>query len=328
MKCPICNETEMEKVPYEGVEIDVCSSCGGVWLDKDELGKIIKAEVETFAPEQIKKALKIALENKEERSVLMSRLMDFKKDANPASLNTDQLLDVFKDAWGKHRSVSCPRCGEEMKEFEYAGTGVMLDRCPKGHGFWLDKGELEKSQIVMEFYKKGSKSMEVSEDSKPTDRICPTCGENLREKEYEGVMIDVCARCGGVWLDDEELPQIIEKREVQFSPEERKEIDPEELKQASLGETVPELNCPVCGALMGRNIYASVSGIMIDRCSNGHGIWLDKGELEKIQIYAEKSEDLAEKNYAKYSRILNQAKLDYEARRKESLKGIEVSRFE
>ena len=34
-----------------------------------------------------------------------------------------------------------------------------------------------------------------------------------------------------------------------------------------------------------------------------------------------------EKNYAKYTRILNQAKLDYEKRREKSIQDIKVSRF-
>jgi hypothetical protein len=35
----------------------------------------------------------------------------------------------------------CPRCGAALEVIER--HGVALDSCPKGHGIWLDAGELE-----------------------------------------------------------------------------------------------------------------------------------------------------------------------------------------
>ena len=40
MKCPIC-DIEMRITEREGVEIDYCPQCRGVWLDRGELEKII-----------------------------------------------------------------------------------------------------------------------------------------------------------------------------------------------------------------------------------------------------------------------------------------------
>jgi uncharacterized protein len=40
MKCPIC-DIEMRISDYEGIEIDYCPQCRGVWLDRGELEKII-----------------------------------------------------------------------------------------------------------------------------------------------------------------------------------------------------------------------------------------------------------------------------------------------
>ncbi|MBD3177057.1 MAG: hypothetical protein GF320_17925, partial [Armatimonadia bacterium] len=39
---------------------------------------------------------------------------------------------------------------------------------------------------------------------------CPVCGEKLREIEREGVMIDICPGCKGVWLDRGELDKLLE----------------------------------------------------------------------------------------------------------------------
>jgi Zn-finger nucleic acid-binding protein len=41
MKCPNCNET-LVMTERQGVEIDYCPKCRGVWLDKGELDKIIE----------------------------------------------------------------------------------------------------------------------------------------------------------------------------------------------------------------------------------------------------------------------------------------------
>jgi uncharacterized protein len=45
MKCPICPETDLVMTERQGVEIDYCSKCRGVWLDRGELDKIIERSV-------------------------------------------------------------------------------------------------------------------------------------------------------------------------------------------------------------------------------------------------------------------------------------------
>lgn len=41
MKCPNCSET-LVMTDRNGVEIDYCPQCRGIWLDKGELDKIIE----------------------------------------------------------------------------------------------------------------------------------------------------------------------------------------------------------------------------------------------------------------------------------------------
>jgi uncharacterized protein len=45
MKCPICAETDLVMTERQGVEIDYCPKCRGVWLDRGELDKIIERSV-------------------------------------------------------------------------------------------------------------------------------------------------------------------------------------------------------------------------------------------------------------------------------------------
>ncbi len=41
MKCPVCS-TELKITDRQGVEIDYCPQCRGVWLDRGELDKLIE----------------------------------------------------------------------------------------------------------------------------------------------------------------------------------------------------------------------------------------------------------------------------------------------
>ena len=44
MKCPVCNNVDLLLSQRQGVEIDYCPKCRGVWLDRGELDKIIERE--------------------------------------------------------------------------------------------------------------------------------------------------------------------------------------------------------------------------------------------------------------------------------------------
>lgn len=41
MNCPVCDNTRMREVEKNGIMIDVCPSCKGVWLDRGELEKLM-----------------------------------------------------------------------------------------------------------------------------------------------------------------------------------------------------------------------------------------------------------------------------------------------
>lgn len=41
MKCPVC-DVELKIAERQGVEIDYCPQCRGIWLDRGELDKILE----------------------------------------------------------------------------------------------------------------------------------------------------------------------------------------------------------------------------------------------------------------------------------------------
>ncbi len=49
MNCPTC-KVELKIADRQGVEIDYCPQCRGVWLDRGELDKIIDRSAGTGAP--------------------------------------------------------------------------------------------------------------------------------------------------------------------------------------------------------------------------------------------------------------------------------------
>jgi hypothetical protein len=40
---------------------------------------------------------------------------------------------------------------------------------------------------------------------------CPKCGESLKERSFQKILIDQCTGCGGIWLDAGEMEQVAEK---------------------------------------------------------------------------------------------------------------------
>ncbi len=110
----------MRRVQYEGIDVESCDSCGGYWLDGDELGKVTRIREAKF--------------NSEERRAI----------AESTTISSVPMQDVDRD-------LVCPKDGYTTDAINYGGnTGIHLDRCTGCGGFWLDAAELEKVQMVIE----------------------------------------------------------------------------------------------------------------------------------------------------------------------------------
>lgn len=42
MKCPSCTDSVLAMSDRQGIEIDYCPNCRGIWLDRGELDKIVE----------------------------------------------------------------------------------------------------------------------------------------------------------------------------------------------------------------------------------------------------------------------------------------------
>lgn len=53
MKCPNCPDTTLTMADHQGIEIDYCPQCRGVWLDRGELDKLMERAAEAATPAHV-----------------------------------------------------------------------------------------------------------------------------------------------------------------------------------------------------------------------------------------------------------------------------------
>ena len=103
MDCPVCDKP-LIVVEHRGIELDWCPSCRGLWFDAGELELLAEESGRRLSPAEITATGSLV------------------RDAPPRD---------------------CPRCGGKMAVRQLAlEEPLAVDLCPKGHGVWLDRGEL------------------------------------------------------------------------------------------------------------------------------------------------------------------------------------------
>ena len=148
---------------------------------------------------------------------------------------------------------------------------------------------------------------------------CRFCGTDMRQENYEGIEIDVCPICQGIWLGDGELQEIVKRRQEKFNQSQIDQVNLEcQSTKIPIGQLKREVICPKCGCRMNSVNYSYCSGITIDKCPNNDGLWLDQGEIEKIQIFSEMWESRLRENKDKFADLAN--KLDQEEEEKDKKK--------
>jgi uncharacterized protein len=120
---------------------------------------------------------------------------------------------------------------------------------------------------------------------------CPIDNSELENQKYESLITaGVCPACEGIFLDKGELEQIesihsdVYKDNLSNLPD-----DIEEAYQMAKQSKAPEIDCPKCGTEMERKEYGYSSQILIDLCPNCGSIWLNKNELQQIELFYENS---------------------------------------
>jgi len=140
------------------------------------------------------------------------------------------------------------------------------------------------------------------------------CG-TLEAVLYEAITIDTCNSCRGVWLDYSELSHIIKTKDESWSNSYIESIK-NEINISGIPDIEKEkiIFCPKCNEQMPPVNFQYSSGVIINTCKSNHGVWLDSGELEKVQIYMEQWREKALKNKHKYNEAIADVKAQHDER--------------
>jgi len=101
---------------------------------------------------------------------------------------------------------------------------------------------------------------------------CPACKNPMIILELNHVEIDFCSACKGIWLDGGELELLFQNSESNSL------YDSFTLKSDYIEE---KRKCPICKIKMEKVEFDSTN-IVLDRCTNNHGLWFDNGELSLL----------------------------------------------
>lgn len=102
---------------------------------------------------------------------------------------------------------------------------------------------------------------------------CPVCNKPMIILELNKVEIDYCPNCSGIWLDEGEL-------ELLYSID-KSENDLRKLFEPTESEKEKSYKCPICNKRMLKTMISNTD-LILDKCPENHGLWFDKGELDKV----------------------------------------------
>ena len=105
--------------------------------------------------------------------------------------------------------------------------------------------------------------------------MCPVCRIPLVGFELDGIELDRCIDCRGVWLDPGELEAIAESAGVVPG-------GLTAVLRSAKGEKHPERECPRCKSRLRTVRIGPQDSLAIEHCPRGDGLWFDHGEMETL----------------------------------------------
>jgi Zn-finger nucleic acid-binding protein len=129
---------------------------------------------------------------------------------------------------------------------------------------------------------------------------CPNCDAELVQKKRDGVEMEICPSCDGMWLTSQELAEL-EDEVFDFGDDEKGSL--------MLGSAPTDRKCPECGKPM-KSFQYRLYDLEMDFCEAGHGFWLEADEDKRVLDLMKKEEKnlgrkvLAEDRFAAHLRYL------------------------
>lgn len=100
---------------------------------------------------------------------------------------------------------------------------------------------------------------------------CTHCRKEMETRYYEGVAVQLCMDCKGVFLSERKLAIIEDSHETHDSKD--------ALPRRRHTDIKP---CPQCDNAMLKVQHGELRPAFIDFCAHCHGIWLEKGVLPSV----------------------------------------------
>lgn len=120
-------------------------------------------------------------------------------------------------------------------------------------------------------------------------RKCIKCDQGMQALMVVNVEIDFCTGCGGIWLDEGEIKAL-----AAMPAEALNQVRSIDNQIASVNPVDPgavdgivDKPCPACG---GKLTNAEFSGTNVEHCNGCHGIFVDRGELQKAMQLVDTTE--------------------------------------
>ncbi len=109
---------------------------------------------------------------------------------------------------------------------------------------------------------------------------CPRDGAELAVVRVEGIELDKCHHCDGLWFDAGELDRV---RELDRSGVEEQIEQQYGSPTVAAGEVDGYMRCPRCdNGRLQQFTYTYNNRVRIDRCNECMGVWVDDSELDAI----------------------------------------------
>jgi len=113
---------------------------------------------------------------------------------------------------------------------------------------------------------------------------CSNCQSELEQIDFRGITVNECPGCQGRWFDRGELQKAKDNTDEDLC---WLDFDPFVKKEGHFNVVSEEGEaCPKCSQKMTALSYAN-SGVVIDKCEQCRGVWLQGGEFKKIIAYLE-----------------------------------------
>ena len=101
---------------------------------------------------------------------------------------------------------------------------------------------------------------------------CPKCKSEFEKIDYQGIEVDRCKECKGIWFDFLEHEKL---KELQGS----ESIDIGNPKKGKEYNKTDKIDCPICRTQMIKMVDNQQPHIWYESCSSCNGVFFDAGEF-------------------------------------------------